>query len=1210
MATGEFVDKDLSRHATNERAFIAVEAGVLASVWAALGSLKLTVVLLSLLILLVFFGTLAQVHHDVWYVVREGYFRVFFAWVEWQTLPTLLGVFKPNNIRLEGGFYFPGGYLIGAAMVLNLIAAHSQRYKIVAKGHRLWAALGLLALGIGATWLVAARALYSGEQATISPQFADGLWNILRGALAGVALLGAYGLSLAWNRMRRPEWFALAIADALLLAAAAFLFLNPTWQINDSGMRIVWQLLQATAAGGLLMAAAWLLFGKRSGVVLLHVGIAILMGHEFYVGITNVEANMAIEEGETVNYAIDIRQTELAIINRTDNGIDHVTVVPEAMLKRAAAAPKGSAERTISHPELPVDLRVLDYYSNADIGTGAKGSGHEATLGSARTLVATQRSNVSGVKSELNIPAAYVELLRKDDGESLGTMLVSNLFDPYLTSRIPPFRLTQLGGIPIATGGEQRLDVDGTPIAVALRFERVYKSYEVTLLDFEHQKFMGTGIAKGYSSEIKLVDHDNDTELLAKTYMNNPLRYRGETFYQSGYNELTGTGTVLQVVKNESWMLPYIGCAVVVVGMLVHFGLTLMRFLDRRLREVNQAEATQKVPRKAWFRRPELVVPGVVAVLAAGYLASKFRSEEVFVDGLAAHEFATLPVLDEGRIKPIDTVARNTLQFFCSRQEAATSLDGKERVPAIEWLLDVVTQAPEARDYYVFRITNLELLETLGLERRPGFFRYSVGELGSKIELLSPQVQKADAVDEKQRTAFQRDVLSLATKMQLYSRLVDAYSIPKSIISNASAEGMEDDKNTFLRLRAANTVRGVVPSDVEGDWETLFEANVNALVERFEGRPPNPAAIGLATVVLAYRAGDEAGYLKALDEYRVLLASYQRQLEDPAKAELVSPLKTVERLDNDRVQFEYWFNSASPFYYCSALYLIAMVLAAAAWLGWPQVLGRSAIALIVVTFVVHTLAIAARVYISDRPPITNLYTTAICIGWAIVLFMLLFEAIFKLGIGSFVAGVVGFATLQIAHYLGLDEDTFTVMQAVLDTQFWLSTHVITINLGYATTMLAGCLGIVYIVAVHVLNVFNAKQARQLNAMIYGSLCFAILFSFVGTVLGGLWADDSWGRFWGWDPKENGALMIVLWNAVALHARWGKMVDARGLAMLAVFGNVITAWSWFGVNQLGEGLHAYAFRSDLAFYLWWFFVSQMVLLAIAWIPWRTKRQGAL
>ena len=110
---------------------------------------------------------------------------------------------------------------------------------------------------------------------------------------------------------------------------------------------------------------------------------------------------------------------------------------------------------------------------------------------------------------------------------------------------------------------------------------------------------------------------------------------------------------------------------------------------------------------------------------------------------------------------------------------------------------------------------------------------------------------------------------------------------------------------------------------------------------------------------------------------------------------------------------------------------------------------------------------------------------------------------------------------------------------------------------------------------------DVDEFRTLGRMIYGIVCFATFFSFVGTVLGGIWADQSWGRFWGWDPKENGALLIVVWNALILHARWGGLVKQRGLAVLAAAGNMIVLWSWFGTNQLGVGLHAYGFSNTLA-----------------------------
>ncbi len=126
---------------------------------------------------------------------------------------------------------------------------------------------------------------------------------------------------------------------------------------------------------------------------------------------------------------------------------------------------------------------------------------------------------------------------------------------------------------------------------------------------------------------------------------------------------------------------------------------------------------------------------------------------------------------------------------------------------------------------------------------------------------------------------------------------------------------------------------------------------------------------------------------------------------------------------------------------------------------------------------------------------------------------------------------------------------------------------------------------------------------MLAKMIYGVVCCATLLSFTGTVLGGIWADQSWGRFWGWDPKENGALLIVIWNALVLHARWGGMVKQRGMAQLAIAGNIVTSWSWFGTNMLGVGLHSYGFMPAALAWLLVFAVSQLVVIGIGWIPLR-------
>jgi ABC-type transport system involved in cytochrome c biogenesis permease subunit len=250
-------------------------------------------------------------------------------------------------------------------------------------------------------------------------------------------------------------------------------------------------------------------------------------------------------------------------------------------------------------------------------------------------------------------------------------------------------------------------------------------------------------------------------------------------------------------------------------------------------------------------------------------------------------------------------------------------------------------------------------------------------------------------------------------------------------------------------------------------------------------------------------------------------------------------------------------------------------------------------------------------WLEDRPPVTNLYSSALFIGWGSVGLCLILERFNRNAVASAAGGMIGFSTLIIAHHLSLSGDTMEMMRAVLDSNFWLSTHVVTVTTGYAATFLAGFLAIVYILRGVLTRSLDPRTAESLSRMVYGIVCFATFFSFIGTVLGGIWADQSWGRFWGWDPKENGALIIVLWNAVILHCRWAGLIRQRGLMALAVFGNIVTSWSWFGTNMLGVGLHSYGF-TDAAFYgLITFVASQLLLIALVLLPrdkWRSRANG--
>ena len=239
--------------------------------------------------------------------------------------------------------------------------------------------------------------------------------------------------------------------------------------------------------------------------------------------------------------------------------------------------------------------------------------------------------------------------------------------------------------------------------------------------------------------------------------------------------------------------------------------------------------------------------------------------------------------------------------------------------------------------------------------------------------------------------------------------------------------------------------------------------------------------------------------------------------------------------------------------------------------------------------------------IEARPPVTNLYSSAVFVGWIAVGLGLFYDKIFKNRIGTTLACVIGGCTLIVAHHLSLQGDTMEVLQAVLDSNFWLATHVVTITAGYSAVFLAGIIGIIYTLRGFLLPKFTKDQEKTLMNMLYTSTALALFLSFVGTVLGGIWADQSWGRFWGWDPKENGAILIVLWTSIILHAKLTGKVKNQYLAAMAIFGNIVCSFSWFGVNLLGIGLHSYGFTTSGFFYLISFWISQLVFIIISLIP---------
>ncbi len=563
--------------------------------------------------------------------------------------------------------------------------------------------------------------------------------------------------------------------------------------------------------------------------------------------------------------------------------------------------------------------------------------------------------------------------------------------------------------------------------------------------------------------------------------------------------------------------------------------------------------------------------------------------------------FGTLPVVSNGRVQPLDSLARNNLLAIHAKQRVPG--DGAPESPSA-WLAELAFKPALADTRKIFLIHHDDILGLTNLTRGEGK-SFSFVQLQPAFPALQKEAARIEKIDAQARSAYEKALMRLTRNLFAYNQLKHALALPqkanmetefgifleKVTAALAAADREEpptdqalmDDASARMREMLAWAPFSEVFTTPSGKGDDGWRKLPDSVIDSGATGKLHPAALAYARLGDSYRAGDTAAFNSAVADYRKWLAENRADAAGKSSAETL-------------------FNSIAPFYQAMALYVVAFLCAAISWLRAGKALRMAAFRILLIGFVVHTAGLITRMALEGRPPVTNLYSSAIFIGWGVIVISVLLEIFHRNAIGTAVAAVVGFATLLVAHHLSLSGDTLEMMRAVLDTNFWLATHVVIITLGYSACFLAGGIAIAWILR-RAFGGMPAATSASMRGMVYGVICFATLASFVGTVLGGIWADQSWGRFWGWDPKENGALLIVIWNAIILHARWGGMVKERGMMVMAVFGNIITSWSWFGTNMLGIGLHSYGFTDAAFFWLTAFIVSQLLIMALAWLPGR-------
>ncbi|RAP33653.1 cytochrome C assembly protein [Candidatus Marinamargulisbacteria bacterium SCGC AAA071-K20] len=568
--------------------------------------------------------------------------------------------------------------------------------------------------------------------------------------------------------------------------------------------------------------------------------------------------------------------------------------------------------------------------------------------------------------------------------------------------------------------------------------------------------------------------------------------------------------------------------------------------------------------------------------------------------------FSKIPVVHNGRVKPLDSVARHAL-IVISGKQAVTIEDHK--LQAIPWFLDVVINSKKADQLKVFFIHNPDLKTLVGIKDEKQKFASFMELIGSK-EVLKKQAEKARELKDPQRSVYQKALINLYDRLYFYHKLKNSYfreGIPSYSEHFTKMNRLSDEREALVE-RHGNQKK-LTMND-----RTLFtflnhiykDAQYSASITQFLPFPIKDKEsdwMSSGQAIQHYLGSHDLHPL--MPPYFALFSAYQsNKFQDfnAAASDILSYFSSHTPTALSRAKYEVLFNKIQPFYKSIILYILSFILVSLSWIFFKGSLYSSSSLFLKWAFAIHTIGLLSRMLLQWRPPVTNLYSSAIFVGWIAVLLGLYLEKHFKNKMGIFISSFIGFLSLIIAHHLSLTGgDTMEMMQAVLDSNFWLSTHVVTITIGYSGTYLAGFLGIVYIFKDKFSAVINDETQKELVKMTFGVVCFSLFFSFVGTVLGGIWADQSWGRFWGWDPKENGALMIVLWCAIMLHARLSGHIRSKGFMVMAVFGNIITSFSWFGVNMLGVGLHSYGFMDSAFMWLFAFTLTQVTIILFGLIP---------
>lgn len=590
----------------------------------------------------------------------------------------------------------------------------------------------------------------------------------------------------------------------------------------------------------------------------------------------------------------------------------------------------------------------------------------------------------------------------------------------------------------------------------------------------------------------------------------------------------------------------------------------------------------------------------IAAIFVAAMVANVCEASDRAFAPFSTKEFRSITILENGRRKPLDTYARNKLLQFSGRQRL-------NRASAADWLARLFFN-PAAGDFdKVFIINDPSVARSLGVAASKKR-QYSYAELSQVAETVQNYYDSAIKTDHKNRSGFEREIVRIYSNLIEYRTLASAmsFAVPNSEFHiNVAGENLPavltdpDRFPSFIDLLAErsffvdNMTRiQNIPSDSLSEADkaiiqvtrrmfmidgSISNTDPNIIPFIKNGSETWMSPWGLIAEERAICANHPSMVaLKTMRE--AYLAADQSKFDSSVQAFISSARTALGRPLSSNASLELIYNDLNPFFYSKVILGLAAIFALIALFSTSRAVYLTGASGAFAAWALCSVGIVLRMLIMHHPPVTNLYETFIFVAWSTVLIGAALEFMRLRPVGLLTATLTGFIFMHVSGRYAADGDTLGMLAAVLNSGFWLTTHIITIALGYAGCLGAGFIGHIHLVQ-RIISPANEQLLNKTSRAVYGVLAFGMLFTVIGTVTGGMWADQAWGRFWGWDPKENGALLIILWCLMVFHFRLTRAIADTGFASGAIISGVLVMYTWIGVNLLGTGLHSYGFTAS-------------------------------